>query len=139
MSLCATSTIAYGWTLAAHTHLAILLVLQFIIGFTVTGVFNVCNTLIVDVHPSYPVTASASVSVTRCLVAAGGVAVIEVLINAVGPGWAFSLVGGLCWMTMPILFIVRQKGWHWRKRKEGREKIKKETRELEERATEPQA
>lgn len=73
------------------------------------------NTLIVDVNPRSPATASASVSITRCLTAAGGVAVIEVLINAIGPGWAFSVVGALCWMTVLVLLLVRRKGWIWRK------------------------
>lgn len=49
--VCGSSVVAYGWTLSAHTHLSIPLILQFVIGFTVTGVFNICNTLIVDVHP----------------------------------------------------------------------------------------
>lgn len=129
IALCATCTIGYGWTLSAHTHLSIPLILTFVIGFTVSGIFNVCNTLIVDVHPSHPVTASASVSITRCLIAAGGVAVIEVLMNAVGTGWAFTVAGGLCWMTVPMLWIVREKGWQWRKHRAEREQSVKEQRE----------
>ena len=91
------------------------MILQFIIGFTVVGVFNLSNTLIVDVHPSQPVTASASVSITRCLIAAGGVAVVEVLLNAVGPGWTFTIIGSLCLATLPVFWLVRERGWDWRK------------------------
>ncbi|EGP90655.1 unnamed protein product [Zymoseptoria tritici ST99CH_3D1] len=121
LPLCATATVGYGWSLSAHTHLAVPLVLCFIIGFTVTGVFNVCNTLIVDVHPAYPVTASASVSITRCLIAAAGVAVIELLLSEVGPGWTFTIIGALCWLMAPVLWLVHQYGWTWRKRRAGRE------------------
>lgn len=68
--------------LSAHTHLSIVLIIQFIIGFTVTGVdFNVCNTLPDRRRASFA--SSVSVSITRCLVA---VAVIEVLMNAAGAG-----------------------------------------------------
>lgn len=85
------------------------------IGFTVTGIFNVSNTLIVDVHPAFPVTASASVSITRCSVAAGGVAVVQVVLRAVGPGWTFTVIGALCWATLPVYWVVKEKGWEWRK------------------------
>ncbi|KAL8688518.1 MAG: hypothetical protein Q9218_005594, partial [Villophora microphyllina] len=43
-----------------YRHLAAPLILQFICGLAVTGTFNVCNTLIVDLHPDSPATASAS-------------------------------------------------------------------------------
>jgi hypothetical protein len=115
--LCSTAGIAYGWTITARTHLSIPLILLFIIGLTVTGIFNVCNTLIVDVNDEAPATASASVSITRCLMAAGGVAVVEAMLKEIGPGWTFTVMGGMCWATIPILLIVRRKGWDWRKRK----------------------
>lgn len=60
------------------------------IGLTATGIFNVRSTLLLDMNPSSPVTAAASVSLTRWLVAAGGVAVIEALVSAIGPGWAIE-------------------------------------------------
>lgn len=88
--------------------------MQFIIGFTVTGIFNVCNTLIVDINPSRPVIASASVSITRCLFAAGGVAAIGAVVSAIGQGWAFTILGGLGWATLPVMWIARRKGWAWR-------------------------
>jgi hypothetical protein len=90
--------------------------MQFVIGFTVTGIFNVCNTLIVDINPSQPVIASASVSITRCLLAAGGVAAIGGIVNAIGQGWAFTILGALGWATLPMMWIARRKGWAWRLR-----------------------
>ncbi|MCJ1398927.1 hypothetical protein MMC11_002128 [Xylographa trunciseda] len=36
------STLGYGWTLQTKTRLAVPLILQFLIGLTVTGIFNVC-------------------------------------------------------------------------------------------------
>ncbi|KAK5167351.1 uncharacterized protein LTR77_007050 [Saxophila tyrrhenica] len=117
VTLGSTCVIGYGWSLTARTHLAVPLILQFVIGFAVTGVFNISNTLIVDVQPDRPVTASASVSITRCIIAAGGVVVVQVVMNALGSGWTFTLIGGLCWATLPMYWIVRANGWEWRKRK----------------------
>ncbi|KAK1058499.1 hypothetical protein LTR74_013388 [Friedmanniomyces endolithicus] len=122
ISLASACVVGYGWTLTSHTHLAVPLTLQFIIGFCTTGVFNLSNTLIVDMNPSNPVTASASVSITRCFIAAAGVAVIEVLLNAIGPGWTFTVVGALCMATLPGFWVVRRYGWEWRKVRAERER-----------------
>jgi len=91
------------------------IIIQFLIVFIVAGIFNLCSTLMVDWHPKNPVTASAAAGITRCLIAAGGVAIIEHLIDAAGPGWGFLVFGGLCLMIMPILWTTCRKGWEWRK------------------------
>lgn len=110
----ATATLGYGWALECRAHLAVPLALQFLIGLAVTGIFNVCNTLVVDLHSDRAVTASASVSITRCAAAAAGVSVLQLLFEAVGPGWTFTIVAGVCYGTVPILWLERQKGWQWR-------------------------
>ena len=115
-----TSTLGYGWALQAHAHLSVPLIMQFLIGLAVTGVFNVCNTLIVDLHPAAPATASASVSITRCVAAAVGLSVQQLLFDSIGPGWTFTLIAGLCYMTVPTLLIVRWRGWDWRRDKVAR-------------------
>jgi MFS family permease len=40
--------ISYGWALELEAHLAVLLVLQFFIGLTIAGCFQVINVVIVD-------------------------------------------------------------------------------------------
>ena len=110
----ATATLGYGWALEYRTHLAVLLAMQFLTGLAVTGIFNVCNTLVVDLHSDQAVTASASVSMTRCAAAAAGVSVLQLLFDAVGPGWTFTIIAGLCYGTVPVLWLEREKGWQWR-------------------------
>ena len=78
---------------------------------------QVCNTLIVDLHPDAPATASASVSIIRCSVAAIGVSVLQILFDNIGIGWTFTIIAALCFSTIPGLLIVRQRGWDWRKNK----------------------
>lgn len=110
----ATATLGYGWTLEYRTNIATPLVMQFLIGLAVTGIFNVCNTLVVDLHSDQAVTASASVSITRCFAAAAGVSVLQLLFDAMGPGWTFTAIAGLCYGVVPLLWLERQKGWQWR-------------------------
>ncbi len=110
----ATATLGYGWALEYRTQLAAPLAMQFLIGLAVTGIFNVCNTLVVDLHSDQAVTASAAVSITRCGAAAAGVSVLQMLFDAVGPGWTFTIIAGVCYGTVPILWLEREKGWQWR-------------------------
>ena len=97
-----------------RARLAVPLIMQFLTGLAVTGIFNVCNTLIVDLHPDTPATASASVSITRCLAAALGLSVQQLLFDSIGTGWTFTLISALCYMTVPGLIVVRCRGWDWR-------------------------
>ena len=50
---------SYGWTL--ETHIAAPLVLQFLISFTATAVFNINSTMMIDLYPSKPASATAIV------------------------------------------------------------------------------
>jgi multidrug resistance protein len=112
--LSSTATLGYGWSVQTKTHLATPLIMQFIIGLAVTGIFNVLNTLVVDLHSDQSATASAAVSITRCLLAAAGISVLQLLFDAIGAGWTFTLISGMCYATVPFLWLVRQKGWNWR-------------------------
>ena len=80
----ATATLGYGCALEYRTHLAVPLAMQFLIGLAITGIFNVCNTLVVNLHFEQAVTASTSVSITRCAAAAAGISVLQLLFEAIG-------------------------------------------------------
>ena len=84
--------LAYGWVLEYHLHPSISLLLQFFIGGSITIIFNACGTLLVDLHPSCPSTAQASLNIVRCTFAAAGLAALQPLINAVGTGWCFTMI-----------------------------------------------
>ena len=53
-------------------------------------------------------------SVVRCSIAAIGVSVLQYLLDILGPGWTFTLLGGLCTATVPLLLSVRLWGMQWR-------------------------
>ena len=110
----ATATLGYGWTLEYRTHLAAPLATQFLIGRAAPGIFNVCDTWMVDLHSDQAVSISAAVSITRCAAAAAGVSVLQLLFEAVRPGRTFTIVAGVCYGTVPILWLEREKGWQWR-------------------------
>ena len=70
----------------------------------------------VDLHPKEPGLASVAISLTRCLVAAAGVAVMELLLEDIGAGWTFTFYGLLCGLSVPMLLVVRLRGMVWRSR-----------------------
>lgn len=114
------SLLAYGWVLEYHLYPSIPLVLQFFIGGSITIIFNACGTLLVDLHPSRPSTAQASLNMVRCTLAAGGLAALQPLINAVGVGWCYTMIalatGG---MTTACVILGRAWGENWRRQRQG--------------------
>lgn len=131
--------IGYGWALQAQTHVAVPLVLTFFIGLFVTGSFQVINTLIVDLYPEAPATATAANNLTRCLFGAIATSVIEDMIAGIGRGWSFTLVALIFTVLSPVLLVIQKHGPAWReerrlkmiKRREKEEAKKSENSEME--------
>lgn len=117
LGICCFLIIGYGWSLQREVHIAVPLVLQFFIGLSMQGVFTVLSTLLVDIHPSCPSTAQAASNLIRCELAAGGLAVLDVLLRAVGPGWCFVLWAGLGLLSLPCLYLLERRGLRWRQRR----------------------
>ena len=107
--------IGYGWALHQHSHVSIPLILQFIQGILGTSIYTFSNTLLVDVFPESPSTAAAAASITRCALAAAGVAVVEPLISAMGRGWYFTALGIITGAVGSVaVWMIRTWGMKWR-------------------------
>ncbi len=113
--------VAYGWVLEYRLHPSISLILQFVIGGAITVIFNACGTLIVDLHPLRPSTAQAAVNLVRCAFAAGGLAALQPLIDAVGAGWCYTIFALLTGGTaLACVVFGRIWGEKWRRQRQGR-------------------
>ncbi|KZF25531.1 MFS general substrate transporter [Xylona heveae TC161] len=108
------AVLCYGWVLHARAHLAAPLVLHFIIGLMFTGAFNVTNVLLIDLYPLSPATATAANNLVRCLLGAGGAAVIVQMIRKMGSGPCFTFIAAIVYVASPILFILMKRGPRWR-------------------------
>lgn len=115
------AVISYGWALHAETTVAVPLILVFLIGLLITTSFNVLNTLIVDLNPKSPATATAANNLVRCIVGAGATSIIEFIIQGAGRGWTFTILGLLAMLCMPGLRVIQKHGPRWRAEKKARE------------------
>ncbi|KAI0835351.1 multidrug resistance protein [Hypoxylon sp. FL0890] len=108
------SIVAFGWVLHYHQHIAIPLSLQFIAGLCMQLDFSVYNTLLVDKNHRTPAAAQASSNIMRCTLAAITVSFLQNLIDALGIGWTFTFMGGLCLVVVGLFLVDYQKGTRWR-------------------------
>jgi multidrug resistance protein len=124
--------VAYGWALDRNAPLAAVLVLLFLIGLLVNGAFNILSTLVVDLYPRSPSTATAANNLVRCIIGAGGTAIINIMIKSMGRGWCFTFVALVCAAASPMLWVSLKWGPKWREERLAR----MEKREEEERIRE---
>lgn len=123
LAISTATLIGYGWAATGHVHVSILLILQFVQGFWGTCFYTIYNTLLVDVYPESPSTAAAAASITRCAMAAAGVAILQPLLDAAGRGWYFTVLGiwsGGCGAV--AVWFIQRKGMDWRTRRIARAK-----------------
>jgi len=110
LSMGIAATICYGWVLQAETHVAGPLVLLYVIGLCVTGSFSILNALVIDLYPEAPATAIAANNLVRCLFGAGGTAVIEPMLAALGRGWTYTFWGLILVVFSPMLYFLARIG-----------------------------
>lgn len=115
--LTAAVLVAWGWSLHARTSIAVFCVLGVVLGISYTGVINVFNALITDY---YRTKAAGAVSINwfcRCSIAAVTSAVIQPMIDGVGAGWAYTILGALHVACSSVLLLLMWRGMSWRQKR----------------------
>ncbi|KAI1171997.1 MFS general substrate transporter [Nemania sp. FL0916] len=118
--------IGFGWSVQYKAHLAVEIILLFLIGITLVAFSNLLSTLIVDINPGAAGSATAANNLTRCLVGAGASAFINPLMERVGAGWAFTIIAFSFIVFFPALWLVLKNGVKWRKARAHKEELKKQ-------------
>jgi len=115
--------IGYGWTLQSRVSIVVPLILQFIIGLAAIIILNAIQTLLVDLEPSQGSSITACNNIVRCTMGAGMVSIINPILVALGDGWAYTLLGGLCVLvSSPLLYVEVRWGPIWRERRRRRQR-----------------
>ncbi|KAL9487758.1 hypothetical protein ACSS6W_000035 [Trichoderma asperelloides] len=113
---CCLCIAGYGWSIQYELHMAVPLILQFLIGLPVQGIFTAIGTLLVDTHPGKPASAQAANNFVRCATAGAGLAIFEPALGRLGPGWTFVVAAASGLVAAALLFWVRESGLSWRRR-----------------------
>lgn len=96
----------YGWSLQQETNIAVPLILQIIFGYTVTAIMTGMQTLLIDLLPSQSSSITACNNLVRCSLGALMVSVIDLIVNAIGPGWTYVLLAGICLACSPMIWFA---------------------------------
>ncbi|PBP27303.1 hypothetical protein BUE80_DR001512 [Diplocarpon rosae] len=126
--------LCYGWVLEKNANLAAPLTLQFFMGLCINGSFNILSTLVVDLYPQSPSTATAANNLVRCFVGAGGTGIINIMINSMGRGWCFTFIALVCIAASPLLWVEMRWGPIWREERRVRIENEKENKRHEDAA-----
>ena len=127
----ALAVIGYGWMLNHKISLAGPIIMLFLLGYCLVAGFQVLNVLMLDIYPGQPAVATAANNVFRCLLGAAASAAITPMSNAIGNGWAYTILAALFLLScLGPLASVRY-GMKWRRAK--KEKAERRQREKEDR------
>ncbi|QDS73084.1 hypothetical protein FKW77_000172 [Venturia effusa] len=106
------ATGVYGYSV--EWHIAVPLILQFITAFTATAIFNINSTLMIDLYPSKPASATAINNLVRCTLGAIGVGFIEKSIDRIDEGPTFLALAAIAFVSIILVIVARKWGPRWR-------------------------
>ncbi|KAJ7656393.1 MFS general substrate transporter [Mycena polygramma] len=106
VALFVASCIGYGWCIEERTNMAGPLILLFFVGVVVITVMNSTQTLMVDLIPTQGSAITACNNLVRCSLGAGLVSAMQPLLDALGAGYAYLLLGGISALMAPLMYLV---------------------------------
>ncbi|KAF7357983.1 MFS domain-containing protein [Mycena venus] len=98
--------VAYGWCIERHVSIGGPLVFLVGVGFFTMAIMNAAQTLILDLVPSQGSSVTACNNLVRCALSATLVAVIQLILTALGVGWTYVLLAGICVVASPLIWVV---------------------------------
>ncbi|KAJ7671742.1 major facilitator superfamily domain-containing protein [Mycena rosella] len=101
--------IGYGWCIDRRTNIAGPLILLFGVGLVVIAAMNSTQTLMLDLIPQNG-SITACNNLVRCSLGAALVSAIQPLLDALGTGYAYLLLGGICALMGPVVYLVVRVG-----------------------------
>lgn len=115
------SALVFGWTVRYRVHISVPIICTFLIGWSATSIIGAVNTFLVDLFPKKSASATAALNLARCLMGAGGTAMVLPIVRAIGAGWTFTLIAGLMVLSLVFLLLQIQRGPKWRKQRREKE------------------
>ncbi|KAK2016928.1 MFS general substrate transporter [Colletotrichum eremochloae] len=108
------AVVAWGFCVDRGVHIAVPLVLQVVLGYTSMAILSTTMTLMVDILQTRSSAAMACTNLVRCLLAALLVGLIDKMTLALRISWSYVLLGGVCALLLPLIYIEMKVGPKWR-------------------------
>lgn len=121
--------IGFGWALQKRANLAVPLILEFILAYFQVCTSNTLSSLLVDLFPEKASMVTAANNLVRCCFSAVGTAIISYMLNGLGWGWCYTLLGLLFLLALSLLSIEYNRGMRWRENRRQREEKKEQKQE----------
>ncbi len=80
-----------------------------------TDSLKLCGTLLTDLNMNRSATAQAASNLVRCLSAGGAVAILQPMIENVGPAGCFAIYASIIALGIPLAWVLQRYGVAWRK------------------------
>lgn len=113
----AACVVGWGWCVEKSVLLAGPLILQVCLGFACISIINTIMTLMVDLVPAQSSSIIACVNFMRASLAAIVISVQDKAISSVGYGWTYTILGAICALMLPLVFMEINVGPIYRKRR----------------------
>ncbi|OCF58020.1 hypothetical protein L486_04047 [Kwoniella mangroviensis CBS 10435] len=122
------ATIALAWSTQTHTHIAVPIILNFFIGIG-TGFLTTTTIYGIDLFTGQGGAVTATFNLIRCALGAVTTSTVQLIVNRMGSGWCFVLLGGICLLATPMPFVILRygPGWRQKRRESNEEKRSQET------------
>ena len=121
--------IGYGWMMNHHISLAGPVIMLFILGYCLIAGTQCLNVLMIDIYPGKPATATAANNVVRCLLGAAASAAILPMSEAMGNGWAYTVLALLFVVCSIGPAFTMKYGIQWRRAKKEKAEQKKKAKD----------
>ncbi|KAL1889085.1 multidrug transporter [Sporothrix stenoceras] len=112
------SVFGWGFCIEYRAHIAVALVLQFVLGWTSISILNTTMTLMIDVLQSRSSSATACTNLVRCLLATVLVAVIDKMTTTMTYKWAYVIWGLVSASMLGLMYVEIKIGSKWRRARE---------------------
>ncbi|KAJ0383625.1 hypothetical protein COL922a_010114 [Colletotrichum nupharicola] len=114
LALFSGAVIAWSFCVDKGVHIAVPLALQVVLGYTSISILNTTMTLMIDILQTRSSAATACTNLVRCLLAALLVGLIDRMTAALRVSWSYVLLGGVCALMLPLMYIEMKFGPKWR-------------------------
>lgn len=104
----------YGWSVEYHLHWSIAAVANFFFGLGSMVVFSMSTTMLTEFMPKKSSSGVAVNNLIRNQFSCIGGVIASPLIDAIGNGWLFTILALICWLSMAVIWAMRQFGPNWR-------------------------